>query len=1122
MLTRHVQRGAWILGAVLAAFLFFLGGAAVRLMMGPISLGPFAGAIEDSINDSISGLVVRFDQAVLEWSRGDGKINLIILGAKVFDLDGRIVAQAPKADLDFDAAAMVGGRLALKRFSLIGVQLTGLRSKDGNLHLGFGTDRNGPDILETIRTILKGSERGSGSLQSFAIRDARLAFSDEPTGLFIVSTHANFVLQEAQGRLNTTLEAAVEISGAPSTVKATAVLGEGGLPERGTLEVHGLSLPALAENSANFAGLAPYRLVSDVSADFVMGANGSFASADFRVAGGGSVDMAELGGPLAIDSFTLDGSYTGNGSRLTVRTLDIAGKQLSGKAHADIALNWDNDGFKAIAGEADAENLKLAFPSLFREPLTLAHLSFKGGYDDASHTLNWEKVSLRANPLSADFSGKAVFANPMSPALTLNGSIAGVPVRDLLRYWPETVAQGAFRWIDDNVLDGRVGPAKIDIDLPAGAMDEPLTSDDGVSVSFPFEDATIRYLGEMTPVTQARGEAVLLGKSFKATIAQGRVGPIALSAGDIDLDEIHLRGSAGIIKVHAQGDVPDVLALIDEKPLNYPTRFGLDPKATSGKASLDLDFAVPMRRDVAREEIGIQIAAKATDMSVPLDSRMRLDGADAAFDIDAGSLVSSGAGTISGTPVTFDWSESFASDGDSTRIDVSTILDERSRPVLGLTQPDWVKGAMPLKAHLYGRRFHIADIAFDADATDATAEFRSINLVKSAGTPARITGLVHFKEDGGILVDGLAVTGDGLDVLGDLEIDNRHRLAKASLSHVRAGDGNDFTADIALRDDDGLDVKLRGAKLDGRLLFAAAHPDKGKPAPPPEDTASALSDPLSIEAQIDHVALRDDFGIDDVSLGIAFGRNERLDRFSLDAMGLGGAKITGRLGATKSARELIVDSGDAGSFVRGFTGFTSIGGGKLTAHVLLPPEGREGQAIEGPIQYTGTVELSDIVVTDQPFISRLFAAGSLDGPLRLLQGEGIAITRLNAPFSMRGKQITIRDGRFSGPAIGATFEGTVDRATERVDITGTLVPVYGLNSMLGSVPVLGDLFVSKPGEGIFGLTYAMRGYLNEPGLMVNPLSVLTPGIFRRIFEFSTPKDMEAAPKTPPAPAPRVD
>src|SRR5262245_41596021 len=163
MLMRHVRRVSWIIGAVFAALLFFVGGAFLRLLMGPISLGPIAGAIEDSINRAVTGFVVRFDSAVVEWSRADGKIYLTVLGTKVFDLNGRIVAQAPKANLDFNEADLLAGHLSLKRFALVGVQLTGVRTADGAIRLGFGLDRNDTDILKTVRDMLDSGGVGTGS-----------------------------------------------------------------------------------------------------------------------------------------------------------------------------------------------------------------------------------------------------------------------------------------------------------------------------------------------------------------------------------------------------------------------------------------------------------------------------------------------------------------------------------------------------------------------------------------------------------------------------------------------------------------------------------------------------------------------------------------------------------------------------------------------------------------------------------------------------------------------------------------------------------------------------------------------------------------------------------------------
>ena len=82
-----------------------------------------------------------------------------------------------------------------------------------------------------------------------------------------------------------------------------------------------------------------------------------------------------------------------------------------------------------------------------------------------------------------------------------------------------------------------------------------------------------------------------------------------------------------------------------------------------------------------------------------------------------------------------------------------------------------------------------------------------------------------------------------------------------------------------------------------------------------------------------------------------------------------------------------------------------------------------------------------------------------------------------------------------------------------------MAPVYGLNGLLGAIPVLGDVFVSKKGEGLFGMTYSVHGDLDHPQVSTNPLSVLAPGILRRIFEGGTPA-APAQQANPPLPKPQ--
>jgi hypothetical protein len=184
--------------------------------------------------------------------------------------------------------------------------------------------------------------------------------------------------------------------------------------------------------------------------------------------------------------------------------------------------------------------------------------------------------------------------------------------------------------------------------------------------------------------------------------------------------------------------------------------------------------------------------------------------------------------------------------------------------------------------------------------------------------------------------------------------------------------------------------------------------------------------------------------------------------------------------------------------------------------------------------FDGTLAITNFKMVNQPFLARLFSAGSLTGIGDLLQNEGISMEKLEMPFSSKNNVISIKDAVFTGHAVGGTAEGYIDRPKSVIDVKGSLIPAYGLNSFISNVPLLGDILASKKGEGIFGVTYSMSGPTDQLKLSYNPLSILTPGIFRRIWEGAMPNASKApsnqaaaaaggnqaaqAPATPPAEA----
>jgi hypothetical protein len=88
--------------------------------------------------------------------------------------------------------------------------------------------------------------------------------------------------------------------------------------------------------------------------------------------------------------------------------------------------------------------------------------------------------------------------------------------------------------------------------------------------------------------------------------------------------------------------------------------------------------------------------------------------------------------------------------------------------------------------------------------------------------------------------------------------------------------------------------------------------------------------------------------------------------------------------------------------------------------------------------------------------------------------------------------------------LGATLRGKIDHVTQRVNLGGTYIPAQGINSALCQIPIFGPIFTGPKCEGLLGITYAIQGPMSQPQVIVNPFSMVAPGIFREIFQMTNP------------------
>jgi hypothetical protein len=131
--------------------------------------------------------------------------------------------------------------------------------------------------------------------------------------------------------------------------------------------------------------------------------------------------------------------------------------------------------------------------------------------------------------------------------------------------------------------------------------------------------------------------------------------------------------------------------------------------------------------------------------------------------------------------------------------------------------------------------------------------------------------------------------------------------------------------------------------------------------------------------------------------------------------------------------------------------------------------------------------------------------------------ERFEFQTLRAPFAVGHGQFVLNGAAIEGPLVSATMQGRIDFRTRKMLVGGTFTPLSTLNKMFSEIPIFGDLLTGPKREGVFAINYAMQGGLENPELVVNPLSVVTPGFTRELMQIA-PQDPRIVPRKQPPPA----
>ena len=1069
--------------AIGAAFL-----AAVALVVvfaqGPIDLESLKPRIAASLQQKI-GDRYRVTIGPTFLMRTGAGLALGFKGMEIADADGRRVVVAPGGQVGLDVLALLTLEVRVRRLELDGLIVKLRVRPDGAISVAAASSDDsktleiaaapapqapptpGPEALVAgLAKMLAGAE---SPLDHVALANGRLEVVNEPLGKS--TTYDS--LQVAYDKRGAEAEINVSAVGAAGAWKVSAQAGDGDAPfvavSARDLTLDDLLLlearrpPFMADMPISFhlrAESRPDGALAAMRGDFALGA-GHFKLDD--------PDHA----PYLIDEASGNVSWDPQNRRFRLDRFEaLAGPshfRFQGWAapHADDASAW--------SGHLQSSDLLLGAERPDQPPTQLDAVAIDARWLGASGLFSLDKLTARGPHVNAEMTAQAQL-DAAGVALKMNLQVGPGAALETLRLWPDFINPEARVWCLEHIHAGDLTSGSMRIDWDAAATDavahKRAAPADSVRGDFVMSGAAIDLLPGVPQLTGLDAVGVITGRVFEVTAKHGamELSPgRRMQASDIfyrvpDTAPAEIVPSQGGAKV--QGGAEALADLLTRDALKKYVGFSIDPANVKGQFQGSVSVDLLLGKTVRPEDQ--KFRAEGTLTNFQLDKY--LAGAkfeQGALDIvaDPASLKITGQGQINGLAAKVEVSRNGAEDGTVT---LTTTVDDSARAKLGVNFGPLVAGPMNvrLKAPL-GKPGAEVDI----DLAKVEIDSPEGAVLKAAGKPGKASFTLKSAPDAMIL-SGLAMDAGQVVARGGLQLSAEGALQSAKFTQFRLSPGDDLRID--LQGGSAIKAVVRGSAFDARdLLKAFLSHDR---------SATGVND-LDVDMKVASVA-----GGNDVAMtGFELNFSRRAGQLrSLQASGhLGDGDVSARRDATGA---LVVKAADAGAFAKFLDFYGHLEGGALD----MTPEGTAGSA-----------SLRNFVLRNEPALRRLATesavrAGNGAEPT-VADGNVEHFDRMTASFLRAAGRLDLRDALIFNPNVGLTTKGYIDYARNRVDLNGTFVPAYGLNSLVTGIPVFGVLLGGAKHEGVFGLNYRISGPASGPTLTVNPLSGVTPGILRKIF-----------------------
>jgi hypothetical protein len=387
-----------------------------------------------------------------------------------------------------------------------------------------------------------------------------------------------------------------------------------------------------------------------------------------------------------------------------------------------------------------------------------------------------------------------------------------------------------------------------------------------------------------------------------------------------------------------------------------------------------------------------------------------------------------------------------------------------------------------------------------ADLTGARLTLSQFGWSKGQGVPAK-AGFDLVPDDKGTRLDNFTVESEGLLLKGQVTLDQQNAFQSADLPKFALRKGDDGKIKIIRGPDNVYNVNFEASNFDIRSFVQGM-----KQASEPRGGTKSKAMDLNVKVRAARLVGFNDVALSDAVIEAEV-RARVVTKLNMTARASGGRSVEISIKPEGNTRSVWIASDDAGSVMAFLDIYDRMIGGNLTLKGTL---GKPGAAA-GRLQIVG-FKLANKPNADQSASLTVNSQGIKELSVRNAEiNEDAAFDRFALNFSMANGVINLTDVLAKGPSTGATGSGEINLNNQRLNMAGTLIPLYSLNNTISRVPILGEIFGGGRNEGLIGVTFSVVGKIDDPVLQFNPLSAVAPGPFRKLFEFRPDSRVEPKP-----------